>query len=128
MEGTRDKKWKTFLLFSKEKALSYFQNYLSTQRHLFRALVCVMLPKDSIGLTKGKVVYMLLLVVIGWLVVFQDNISLCSLNCPGTCRPGWCLTQRSTCLCLLSSRSKGLGHHCPVRLYVLIMHWNSLQL
>jgi hypothetical protein len=28
------------------------------------------------------------------------------------CRPGWPWTQRSTCLCLLRARIKGVSHYC----------------
>jgi hypothetical protein len=46
---------------------------------------------------------------------FQDRVSLYSpwLSWNSLCRPGWPRTQKSTCLCLPSARTKGVHHHCP---------------
>jgi hypothetical protein len=33
------------------------------------------------------------------------------------CRPGWPRTQKSTCFCLLSTRIKGVCHHCLATLH-----------
>lgn len=45
-------------------------------------------------------------------LLFKDRVPLCSLDCPGTCWPGWPWTHLSfSCLYLLSDGIRGLHHH-----------------
>jgi hypothetical protein len=44
------------------------------------------------------------------------------------CRPVWPRNQKSTCLCIPSAESKGMHHHCPAQIWLLmcfILNFNT---
>eukprot|EP00073_Rattus_norvegicus_P019278 XP_006228535.1 PREDICTED: B-cell lymphoma 3 protein isoform X1 [Rattus norvegicus] len=53
--------------------------------------------------------------LVGWLAFEKGSycIELTSMQSNSLCRPGWPLTQRSTCLCLPSAGINGVHHHHP---------------
>jgi hypothetical protein len=58
--------------------------------------------------------YFICLFVCLFVCLFRDRASLYSpawLSWNSLCRPGWPWTQKSACLCLPSTRIKGVRHH-----------------
>ena len=53
----------------------------------------------------GKTFVLFLFCETGFLCVAVGVVELCI--------PGWPQTQKSSCLCLLTSGIKGVRHHCP---------------
>jgi hypothetical protein len=50
---------------------------------------------------------------VGFFVCFRDRVSLCSPGCPRT--------QKPACLCLPNAGIKGVRHHRPASLKVLMI-------
>jgi hypothetical protein len=67
----------------------------------------------NLGLLRATHVSFVCLFVFVFVFVFETGflcIALAVWN--SLCRPGWPLTQKSACLCLLSAGIKGVRHYC----------------
>jgi hypothetical protein len=63
-------------------------------------------------------------------VFLGDRVSLCSPGCPGThsVDQAGLELRKSACLCLPSAGIKGMCHHCPANLFLMLEILSKLRL